>query len=70
MQPVRRIESILADLTYDGAIVENRPTGSAFDSFSQWLTGERSVLALFGEKSVLALFGEKSVLALFQILAT
>jgi len=47
MQPVRGIESILADLTDDGSVVENRPARGAYDGLSQQLIEESSFLAFF-----------------------
>lgn len=47
MQPVRGIESILANLTDDGSVVENRPARGADDGLSQCSTEELSVLAFF-----------------------
>jgi hypothetical protein len=45
MQPVRGIESILADLTDDGSVEENRAACGAYDGLSQQLVGESSFLA-------------------------
>jgi hypothetical protein len=47
MKPVRGIESILADLTDDGSVVENRPARGAYDGLSQCSIEESSILAFF-----------------------